>query len=312
MPRALFPVSPPPPGGGIFDSITNISPTLLNAAVLPRSPTLFEAISSPPPPDDSMNAFPFSSQQLLPQSPAYKDVLNENNDKGFSCVFSSPQRLDYSVLDNVSTEWRAPSFELLMNKDPHGLQPIVVDLHKFIQQNPDTYKRQFPEKDDWLYFPPSVVPTTYTFHDGKKKISQRTNLSKYLNDTSCIENGFTVMSNGSKPSQATFADSTHKYHKYTIQCCVHGRTGRKNPNKKQKRETKGANTCSDKCKFEIPVFHDVDTGRLYVRANGGGLFQHNGHSFAPREHTKDSLKNIPRPSLGLAIKLIEKMSPITF
>jgi hypothetical protein len=114
-----------------------------------------------------MNAFPFSSQQLLPHSPAYKDVLNENNDKGFSCVFSSPQRLDYSVLDNVSTEWRAPSFELLMNKDPHGVQPIVVDLHKFIQQNPDKTKRRFPEKDDWLYFPPTVVPTKYTFHDGK-------------------------------------------------------------------------------------------------------------------------------------------------
>ena len=82
-----------------------------------------------------MDAFPFSSLQVFPQTPAYKDVLNPSKEKGYSSVLSSPQRLDYSVLDKVTTEWRAPSFELFMTKDPHGLQPIVIDLHTFIQQD---------------------------------------------------------------------------------------------------------------------------------------------------------------------------------
>ena len=117
------------------------------------------------------------------------------------------------------------------------------------------------------------------------------------------------MPNGSRASADKFADGRPKHHKYTIQCCESGRTGRKNPDKKQKRETKGANTCSDKCKFELPVFHDAVTGRFYVRANGGGNFKHTGHNFVPREHTKDSLNNTPRPSLHLAINLTERNFP---
>ena len=50
-PRTLFPASLPPSGYGLLDSITNILPDLLNAAVLPRSLSLLDAISSPPPPD---------------------------------------------------------------------------------------------------------------------------------------------------------------------------------------------------------------------------------------------------------------------
>ena len=47
----------------------------------------------------------------------------------------------------------------------------------------------------------------------------------------------------------------------------------------------------------------------YICANGGGNFQHTGYNFVPREHTKDSLNNIPCPSLELAINLIEKNVP---
>ena len=196
-----------------------------------------------------------------------------------------------------------------MNLDPHGLQPFVVDLHKFIQERPDRAKQQRPEKDDILYFPPHVVPTTYKFKNGKKKVDRPTNLAKVLNDTTCLENGFSVMSNGSKPSRAKFADGTPKHHKYTVRCCGVGRIGRTNPDKKQKRETKGATTSSDKCRYELPVFHDVKTNRLFVRANSGVNFQHNGHDFVPREHTKDSLSNIPRKSLDFAITLLEKNMP---
>ena len=78
---------------------------------------------------------------------------------------------------------------------------------------------------------------------------------------------------------------------------------------RNKNVKKGANTCSDKYKFEIPVFRDVTTGRLFIWANGGDHFQHNSHSFAPREHTKDSLNNIPCPSLNFADEIIEKHVP---
>ena len=104
------------------------------------------------------------------------------------------------------------------------------------------------------------------------KVSQRTTLAKHLNDTSCIENGFTVMSHGLRASNVKFQDSTPKHYRYTIQCCGVGRTGHKNINKKQKCETKGTNTCSEKYNFELLVFNDVVTGCLYVHTNGGGNF----------------------------------------
>jgi hypothetical protein len=59
-----------------------------------------------------------------------------------------------------------------MNKDPHGHHPILVDLFKFTQEVPDNVKKQRPETDDWLYFPPQVVPTTCEIIDGKKKLNQ--------------------------------------------------------------------------------------------------------------------------------------------
>ena len=133
-------------------------------------------------------------------------------------------------------EWCALSFELHMNVYPHSLPPIVVNLHKYIQQYPDKFKHQCPKKDNWLYFPPHCVQTTYIFHDGKKKISRRITFPKHLNNTSCIKNDFTVMSNGFKPSNANFSDSTHQHHEYTIWYSGHGCTGRKNPIKKQKHE----------------------------------------------------------------------------
>ena len=87
-------------------------------------------------------------------------MLNLSKQKElFSVLSSSPQRLDYSVLDNVSTEWCAPSFELFMNKDPRGLQPIGVDLHKFTQQDLDKPKQHsVPRKMRVCIFLLSVSP----------------------------------------------------------------------------------------------------------------------------------------------------------
>ena len=79
------------------------------------------------------------------------------------------------------------------------------------------------------------------------------------------------------------------------------------PNKNQKK--KSVNNVSETCKFELPVYHDVSTGRLCVRANSGRNLLHTGHSSAPREYTNDSLANIPRPALKLAIDLLEKNVP---
>jgi hypothetical protein len=221
MPRSLFPESPTPTGASIsdpitnvsptlfnvaptgasiLDTITNVSPTLLNAAVLPRSPSLLNVIPPPPPPDFSINAFLFATPLALPHAPCYDDALNPCKEEEPFSFFSSPRPFDYSVLDNVSTEWRAPTFELVMNQDPHGENPILVDMFAFTQECPDKRKKQRPEKDDWLYFPPNVIPTTYEFINGKKRILP-TNLPKYLNDTSCINNGVVVMSNGYKPSK---------------------------------------------------------------------------------------------------------------
>ena len=133
----------------------------------------------------------------------------------------------------MSTEWRAPSFEVHTNQDPRGLQPIVVDLYKFIQQHPNRAKQQCSEKDDIFYFPPNVVPTTHTVKNGKKNVDWGTNLARHLNDTNCLENGFTFVSNGSRASNGKFADDTPKHHKDTIWWRGFGRIGCKNPDKKQ-------------------------------------------------------------------------------
>ena len=87
MPWAHFQAFPLSPGRGIFDSITNILPTLLNTTVLPMSTSLFEAVSCPPPPTYSANLSPYSSLQVLTQTPPYKDVLAQSNDNGFPCIF---------------------------------------------------------------------------------------------------------------------------------------------------------------------------------------------------------------------------------
>lgn len=157
MPTALFPASPPPPDVSVLDTITNDSNALLNAAVIAGPPSLYSTVPSPPPSDLTVNAFPFSTPLPLPYAASYNDVLNVEESTSF---FSSPRRLDYSVLDNVSLSWSAPTFQLLMNKQPHGGGPILVDLFTFMQEIPDKRKKQRPELDDWLYFPPNVVPTT--------------------------------------------------------------------------------------------------------------------------------------------------------
>jgi hypothetical protein len=115
------------------------------------------------------------------------------------------------------------------------------------------------------------------------------------------------MSNGMKKMRTK--DGIPKYFKYTIRCCGHGRVGRKNSSNKQKRETKSVNKASDQCKFDLPVYHEVSTGRLCVRANSGRKFLHTGHSYAPKEHTNDSLNSLPRAALATAIDLIERNVP---
>jgi hypothetical protein len=132
-------------------------------------PCLIQFLPAPPPPDFNINAFPFPTPMPLPHAPLYEDVLSVDKEEETNKCFSSPRCLDYSILDNVSTSWRAPTFELAMSKDPHGHHPILVDLFKSTQEVPDNVKKQRPETDDWLYFPPQVVPTTCEIIDGKKK-----------------------------------------------------------------------------------------------------------------------------------------------
>ena len=184
-----------------------------------------------------------------------------------------------------------------------------MDLFTFMQEIPDKRKKQRPELDDWLYFPPNVVPTTSEFINGKKK-THPTNLSWYLNNTSCINEGFTVMSNGGKGMRKE--DDTTKYFKYTVRCCGKSRLDRNNSTKKQKRETTCAKDISEKCKFEFRVYHEVSTGRMCIRASGGRNFLHTGHSFASKEHTNDSLRTLPKANRQTAVDLIEENVPTNF
>ena len=134
-----------------------------------------------------------------------------------------------------------------------------------------------------------------------------TNLAWYLNNTSCINNGFTVMSNGGTKMQTQHGMT--KYFKYTVRCCGHGRMGRKNSTKKQERETKSAKNVSDKCKFQFHIYHEVSTGRMCIRANSGRTYLHTIHSFTSKEHTNDSLHTLPKAAHQTAVDLIETNVP---
>ena len=138
MPTALPPASPPPPDISVLDTITNDSNALLNAAVVAGPHSLYSTARSPSPPDLNVNAIPFSAPLPLPHAPTYMEVFNVEEPASF---FSSPCCLDYSVLDNVSLSWSAPTFQLLMNKQPHGQDPILVDLFTFMQEIPDKRKK---------------------------------------------------------------------------------------------------------------------------------------------------------------------------
>jgi hypothetical protein len=56
--------------------------------------------------------------------------------------FFFSRRLDYSVLDNISTERCAPTFQLVTNKTPRGLHPILVGMLAFTQEYPDKHKKE--------------------------------------------------------------------------------------------------------------------------------------------------------------------------
>jgi hypothetical protein len=100
-------------------------------------------------------------------------------------------------------------FEVAMNKDPSGLGSILVDMFAFAQVIPNRRKQQCPKTEGLLYFPLHVVPTAYKVIDGIKNMT--TNLPWYLNNTSCINDGFVVMSNGARKMKAAIADDSAKY-----------------------------------------------------------------------------------------------------
>ena len=105
-------------------------------------------------------------------------------------------------------------------------------------------------------------------------------------------------------------NSMPKYFKYSVRCCGHGRMGCKNSAKKQKKqETKSVKNESNTCKFEFRVYHEVSTGRMCIRANGGRNFLHTDHFFASKEHTTDSLHTLPKAARQTAVDLIETNVP---
>ena len=113
-----------------------------------------------------------------------------------------------------------------------------------------------------------------------------------LNNTSCINTGFTVMSNSYHKIQTKHGIA--KYLRYIICCYQHGCVSCKNSTQKQKRETKRSNKAPCTCKFELQVYHYVPMGCCCVCNN------------TPKEHTNGSQTSLPRAADQTTIDLIEK------
>ena len=63
------------------------------------------------------------------------------------------------------------------------------------------------------------------------------------------------------------------------------------------------------CPFNLPIYLDPPSRRLFIRMNSGRCFEHKGHGYAPPETTITSVSKLPRPVLSEAVKLIESNLP---
>ena len=207
------------------------------------------------------------------------------------------------LLRNDHPIWSVDTFNVTLFRDVDGTVPVMTDLCTFISKSPDKSMQQYPVHDEKRYFPPSVVPSIKT----AGSTIERTNVHTYLNEGSCHDHGYELSSDGIDVKSRT-------YPRYRLICKSHGRSfrqiaSRETTGRKRKGEHSTANTTATKCPFQLPIYLDPESNRVFIRKNSGRCFKHEGHAYAPPDKTITSVSRLPRPLFAEAVKLIENNLP---
>ena len=111
---------------------------------------------------------------------------------------------------------------------------MKVNLFDFVKETPDTFLQQKIEVDERVYLPRHLIPTEKKENPrGGKDICVPTNVPCYLNNQSCSNEGYTLISNGYK-GMGRKTENVSAYCKYTLRCQHFGRLVQGSTSKKQK------------------------------------------------------------------------------
>ena len=208
--------------------------------------------------------------------------------------------MDRSCLDATHDLWGIPHLFVDMCTDPNDPTLRTIDLTQFFGNNDNGTRSHHIEFDEKLYFPSFVTPAATKLSDVNS--SGSVSVADYLNNSSCIENGYCLRTNGTQSVK-----STKRYLKVHLLCkrfgrsrCMHTATSR------SPRGSYAPSGKNNKCSYLIPAFHDTEINRVFVRKNSKPCFEHTNHSYIPKNYSNVSPANIPQPAMKLAIGLIEK------
>ena len=121
--------------------------------------------------------------------------------------------LDRSFLCVETPEWEVKRFVVKCFSTPLSTKEISVDLCEFVNSSPNKFLHQKIDLDERIYLPRHV-----TLRDKKKAsksvndMGEPTSVPCYLNNESCISEGYSLMSNGSK-GRGLKTDNVYKYYK---------------------------------------------------------------------------------------------------
>ena len=128
--------------------------------------------------------------------------------------------MDRSCLDASHESWDIPHLFVDMCTDPND--PIVrtTDLTQFFNSDDPTGHYQV-EYDVKLYFPSFVKPTATKLSDVNT--SSSVSVADYLNNSSCIDNGYCLRTNGlqSYSSSTQFLKLVLSCKRYSRSKCTH-------------------------------------------------------------------------------------------
>ena len=129
-----------------------------------------------------------------------------------------PSPLDASFLRHDNAEWEPNNFIVTFFSDADSTVSMKVNFFDFVKETPETYLQQVIKQDTRLYLPPDLFPSGKEANPkGGKDICVTTNLPAFLNNDSCFDEGYTLVSNGSK-GRGSLKENVAAIYSYRLVC----------------------------------------------------------------------------------------------